>query len=163
MRGRKPSPTWLKVVSGNPGKRPLNHDEPRPSGDLKDPPDWFSPRQRIIWDQCIRNAPAGLLKLLDATVLEVFVVAKQIHEDAAMKVEKFGAVVKLEDGSPMRSPFIGVMNQQAAFMLKCCAEMGFTPSARSRVKVEGGKKGRSAFADLRALSLDMDADVTPKA
>lgn len=29
MRGRKPKPTAVKVAEGNPGKRPLNKDEPR--------------------------------------------------------------------------------------------------------------------------------------
>jgi phage terminase small subunit len=31
MRGRKPRPTHLKLVTGNPGKRRLNSAEPRPS------------------------------------------------------------------------------------------------------------------------------------
>jgi hypothetical protein len=30
MRGRRPKPTRLKMLTGNPGKRPLNNDEPRP-------------------------------------------------------------------------------------------------------------------------------------
>jgi hypothetical protein len=30
MRGRRPRPTCLKLLSGNPGKRPLNGSEPRP-------------------------------------------------------------------------------------------------------------------------------------
>ncbi len=30
MRGRKPKPTALKLVSGNPGHRPLNTREPKP-------------------------------------------------------------------------------------------------------------------------------------
>ena len=30
MRGRKPVPTRLKLLTGSPGKRALNHDEPRP-------------------------------------------------------------------------------------------------------------------------------------
>ncbi|HZK10243.1 MAG TPA: phage terminase small subunit P27 family, partial [Clostridia bacterium] len=29
-RGRKPKPTALKVLEGNPGKRPLNKNEPQP-------------------------------------------------------------------------------------------------------------------------------------
>jgi len=32
MRGRRPKPTRLKVLTGNPGKRALNLDEPRPDG-----------------------------------------------------------------------------------------------------------------------------------
>jgi phage terminase small subunit len=30
MRGRKPKPTILKLLTGNPGKRPLNNNEPEP-------------------------------------------------------------------------------------------------------------------------------------
>jgi hypothetical protein len=31
MRGRKPKPTRIKALTGNPGKRPLNPHEPRPA------------------------------------------------------------------------------------------------------------------------------------
>ena len=31
-RGRKPKPTALKLLEGNPGNRPLNIAEPRPTG-----------------------------------------------------------------------------------------------------------------------------------
>ena len=30
MRGRKPTPTELKLALGNPGKRPLSRHEPKP-------------------------------------------------------------------------------------------------------------------------------------
>ena len=30
MRGRRPKPTALKLIEGNPGKRPLPRDEPTP-------------------------------------------------------------------------------------------------------------------------------------
>ena len=38
MRGRKPTPTHLKLVRGNPGKRPLNASEPKPQLTLPSPP-----------------------------------------------------------------------------------------------------------------------------
>jgi P27 family predicted phage terminase small subunit len=144
----------LKIVAGNPGHRPLNREEPEPEGSLKDPPHWFTARQRILWDQCIKNAPEGLLRLLDSSVLEVFVVAKSVHEEAALKVAEYGAVVKGPDGAHMRSPYVGILNQQSAVMLKCAAEMGFTPSSRSRVKVSGSNKDRDAFSDLRELDCE---------
>ena len=34
MRGRKPKPTALKLIAGNPGKRALNAHEPQPRTDL---------------------------------------------------------------------------------------------------------------------------------
>jgi P27 family predicted phage terminase small subunit len=153
-RGRKPKPTWLKVITGNPGRRPLNREEPQPDGNLREPPHWFSARQRILWDVCIAAAPAGLLKLLDSTVLETFIVAKSLHEEAALKIEQYGAVVKSADGGHARSPYVGILNQQSAVMLKCAAEMGFTPSSRSRVKVSGSNKTRNAFRDLREFDCE---------
>ncbi len=34
MRGRKPKPTRLKLIEGNPGRRPINGQEPKPPGSL---------------------------------------------------------------------------------------------------------------------------------
>ena len=40
-RGRKPKPTAMKVLEGNPGKRPLNFAEPHPEKKLPDCPEWL--------------------------------------------------------------------------------------------------------------------------
>lgn len=37
MPGRRPKPTALKILEGNPGKRPLPKDEPKPVGVVKKP------------------------------------------------------------------------------------------------------------------------------
>ena len=49
MRGRKPKPTRLKVITGNPGKRPLNLDEPMPEPIVPDFPPELSPAAQIEW------------------------------------------------------------------------------------------------------------------
>jgi len=36
-RGQKPTPTSLKLVTGNPGNRKLNESEPRPTGEVQKP------------------------------------------------------------------------------------------------------------------------------
>jgi hypothetical protein len=36
-----PVPTHLKIIRGNPGKRKINKNEPKPVGDLKDAPAHF--------------------------------------------------------------------------------------------------------------------------
>ena len=36
MRGRRPKPSRIKALTGNPGKRPLNAHEPRPEPALPD-------------------------------------------------------------------------------------------------------------------------------
>lgn len=155
MRGRKPKPTWLKVVAGNPGRRPLNVDEPIPVGDLVDPPEWMTDTQKAGWRYAIEHSPQGLLKRLDRSVLAVWVVAEDLHRDAAEKVARYGSVIKTPvSGVPVASPYLAVLNKQAAIMMKAASEMGFSPVARSRVKAERSSAGSGGnpFDELKQIT-----------
>lgn len=133
MAGRKPKPTQLKVITGNPGKRALNKSEPKPKGNLAAAPDHFGDEQKAVWDYAIEHAPAGLLKQMDLSVLEVWVNAVVAYRDAVNKVAVTGQVIKSPSGYPVVNPYLSNMNKQAQIMLKAAAEMGFTPSSRSRI------------------------------
>jgi P27 family predicted phage terminase small subunit len=136
LRGRKPTPTHLKVVAGNPGKRALNHSEPIPEGNLTDPPEWLTSEQKESWRYAIYHAPSGLLKKLDRSALTVWVVAEDLHRQATQAVAKFGLITKSpKQGEPIQNPYLPIVNRQAQIMLKAAAELGFTPSSRSRVTV----------------------------
>jgi P27 family predicted phage terminase small subunit len=138
MRGRKPKPTYLRVLDGNAGKRPTSDDEPQPVGDLeaKAPPAWLSQDQKRGWAYAMEHAPPGLLKRLDQSVLSVWVCAESIHADAAQKVAQLGSLLKGKTGTPYQNPYLAIMNKQAALMMKAASELGFTPSSRSRVKID---------------------------
>jgi P27 family predicted phage terminase small subunit len=136
MRGRKPVATHLKFLRGNPGKRALNPNEPKPIGDLADPPEWMSEGQRAGWVYAIENAPRGLLKKLDRSVLVTWVVAEDLHRQATGQVEKYGMLTKTPGtGAPMQSPYLPIVNKQAQIMLRAAEQLGFSPSARSRVQL----------------------------
>lgn len=140
MRGAKPKPTHLKLIEGNPGKRRLNRNEPKPQGDLCDAPDWLTEEQKAGWSYAISNAPAGLMKRLDRAALTAFVVAEDMHRQASVAVGKFGLITKSPSkGEPMQNPYLPIINRQAQIMLKAAAELGFTPSSRSRVEIVGGE------------------------
>jgi hypothetical protein len=47
MRGRRPKPTPVKVLTGNPGKRPLNKNEPRPDVLIPECPPELGPVARL--------------------------------------------------------------------------------------------------------------------
>ena len=49
MRGRKPKPTQLKVLDGNPGRRPLNDREPQPPEGAPEPPEFLDAEARAEW------------------------------------------------------------------------------------------------------------------
>ena len=152
MRGRKPKPTFLKLVAGNPSRRPLNDAEPQPTGDLMKPPEWLTESQREIWQTAIDSSPPGLLRSIDESVFCVWVIAKDMHRNAAEKIAQSGTLVRIPNSNyPMQSPWVPVLNRQALIMLKACSEMGFTPSSRSRVKVENTTRGKNRFAGLKDI------------
>ena len=45
-RGRKPTPTAIKELEGNPGKRPLNTKEPKPVKKAPSCPKWLEPEAK---------------------------------------------------------------------------------------------------------------------
>jgi P27 family predicted phage terminase small subunit len=152
--GRKPKPSWLKVVTGNPGHRPINEAEPIPIGDIVECPAWFDDAQRKEWSEALAAAPAGLLKQLDKSVLVVWVCAKVMHAFAAQQISKYGQLIKTPvTGAPMQSPYVSILNRQASLMMRAAAEMGFSPSSRSRVSIAQKRKGKSEtpFDDLKEL------------
>jgi P27 family predicted phage terminase small subunit len=155
MRGRKPKPTYLKIIEGNPGKRPLNDAEPQPTEDIGGPPDWMTEREQAIWREALRCAPNGMVKRLDIGVFAAWVGAYAIWEDAKQRVSRFGTMVRSPvQNVPIQNPYLAVVNKQALLMAKLSAELGFTPSARSRVKIDKAKK-QTAFSDLKSIN-DID-------
>ena len=50
MAGRKPKPTAVKKLEGNPGKRKLNTKEPIPAKGMPACPDWLMPEAKKEWE-----------------------------------------------------------------------------------------------------------------
>lgn len=147
----------MRVLDGNAGKRPVNEHEPIPPGKLEErpPPDGLNDAQKTIWRQAIKSAPPGMLRHLDESCLFVWVVARERHADASKKVAELGSLLKGKTGTPYQNPYLAIMNKQAAILLKAAAELGFTPSSRSRVKIEPQKPGEGdPFSDLKQLADD---------
>ncbi len=104
----------------------------------------------------MKSAPPGMLKDLDMSVFEAWVSARDSFITAKAWVDKLGLVIKNADGSGTRdNPFMYVMNRQRKDMVVFASELGFTPSSRSRVKIDpkNTRKG-SPFANLKSLTDD---------
>lgn len=154
MPGPPPKPTHLKLLQGNPGHQKLNLDEPQPEGDLADPPDSFSPAQRILWRTTLENAPDGLVRRLDLGVFASYVVNLSEFLSSDRKVQELGSVVMTAGKQPMQNPYVSIRNRANIAMVRAAAELGFTPSSRSRVKVSPKKKAKSALGKLREFKVD---------
>ncbi len=136
MPGRKPKPSAIKEMQGNPGKRPINKAEPKPEGVLREPPEWFDKEHKEVWHHALKCCPKGLMRKLDWAVLEVWVCAYVQHKEAAelLRVEPY--LVETISGGVRANPLVGIQRTAAQTLLKCAAEMGFTPSSRSRIVLE---------------------------
>jgi len=106
-----------------------------PDGDLSDPPAWMSRSQKSGWRYAIRNAPEGLLKLLDRSTLTTFIVAESLHSQAAEALERDGLLQTTSNGVKVQSPHLAILNRQAIIMLRAVEQLGFSPASRGRVHV----------------------------
>jgi P27 family predicted phage terminase small subunit len=140
MRGRKPKPTLLKVLDGNPGKRPLNDREPQPPQGVPDRPVWLDAEAQAEWDRVTGELEMmGLLSLADRAALAAYCTAWSRWVEAEAMVKKFGTIVKSpEKGFPMKSPYLTIADQALETMRKLMVEFGLTPSSRSRIRVPPG-------------------------
>lgn len=53
--GRKPKPTAIKVLEGNPGKRELNEYEPKPAKKAPRCPSWLEDEAKKEWKRTAKQ------------------------------------------------------------------------------------------------------------
>ena len=135
MRGPKPQPTTLKLLRGNPGKRPLNQHEPKPPDGMPECPEFLDDVAKAAWDRMsgmLRQM--GVLTVVDGIALAALCVLYSRWVHAEEQVKKYGSVVKNPDrGHPMKSPYLRIANESLEALRKLLLEFGMTPSSRSRI------------------------------
>jgi P27 family predicted phage terminase small subunit len=143
MRGRKPLPSNVVRLRGNPGKRRLNDAEPRPVARVLPCPACLCDEARKEWQRLAKElAELGLLTGLDRGLLAAYCQAHALWVEAVSSIERYGTMVKSPNGFPMQSPYVAVANKQVDIMVRIAAELGMTPSSRTRIRA-----GDKALAD----------------
>ena len=140
MRGRRPKPSALKIVSGNPGKRSVS-PEPRPRARSVRPPKGLSKAAKSAW----RSLAPMLRRLRVLTEADTMALASacEAYADlsrARAELETVGwyQTVRTKSGDPMTRlhPAVGVAQDADRRLRAWLAEFGLTPSSRSRVSVD---------------------------
>ena len=141
MAGRRPKPTHLKLLQGNPGKRKLNAHEPKPEVEILPVPDYLSDGVKAEWERMAKVlAQLGLLTSIDGVAFEAYCTLVARWREAEEALKKTGPVVKSPSGYPMLSPFYTVANQSLNQMRAFLVEFGMTPSARSRISLRNAEQ-----------------------
>ncbi len=142
MRGRRPKPTTLKVITGNPGKRPLPASEPKPPPALKlpEPPLDLGDDALAEWKRVTpRLLELGLVTEVDLAPLAAYCQAYGRWVDAEAQLENEGLTLTTSKGNVIQNPLLGIANKARNDMVRFAAEFGMTPSARTRVKAEAAE------------------------
>ncbi len=143
--GRKPKPTHLKIVTGNPGLRPLPKNEPQLPPDLPPMPDHLHGEAVAEWKRVsVDLYNAGILTKIDRAALAAYCQSYgRWHkaESAILEMEKVdtktgGLMIKTTNGNVIQNPLVGTANKAMADLVKYSEQFGMTPSARSRIDVE---------------------------
>jgi P27 family predicted phage terminase small subunit len=141
MAGRRPKPTHLKLLQGNPGKRRINANEPKPPVEILPAPDHLSDSAKAEWERMAKVlAQLGLLTSIDGVAFEAYCTLVARWREAEEALKKTGPVVKSPSGYPILSPYYTVANQSLNQMRAFLVEFGMTPSARSRISLRNAEQ-----------------------
>ena len=145
----KPKPTHLKLIKGNPGRRPLNKDEPKPKEIKPRCPPHLSDEGKREWRRISKTLhKLGLLTEIDGAQLSLYCQAWGRWVDAEKALKTSGTVVKAPNTEwPMQSPYLAIANKAMEQMQKALSEFGMSPASRARVSV-GPKKAGSDWDNL---------------
>lgn len=147
--GRRPKPTALKLLTGNPGKRALNAREPKPETKMPTCPPHIEGEARREWHRMGRKLLAlGLLTEIDRSALAIYCQAWARWIEAEGQLKRYGPIVQAPSGALMQSPYLSIVNRAMEVMLKVLAEFGMTPSSRSRVKAAEPPREDNEFERL---------------
>lgn len=134
MRGRKPTPTALKIVMGNPGKRPLNKLEPKPVTAMPTCPAHLMPTAKAEWKRLARYLHRlGVISELDRAALAAYCQAYGRWVEAEKKLKETPILLRTPAGYVQPSPWLAISNKNVELMHKFMSELGLSPVSRSRV------------------------------
>ncbi len=137
-RGTKPKPTRLKLLAGNPGRRPLNQREPQPPlpPTLPKPPKHLGSDGREEWlrvgGMLLRTR---VLTEADLTALSAYATVYGRWMQAELEIKRKGILVRAAPKSKVRvqNPMLPVANKAFQQMSQLLGEFGLTPSSRTRI------------------------------
>ena len=148
QRGRKPKPTALKVLEGNPGKRPLNLYEPAPEGKLPECPAWLEEEAKAEWERlAVPMHNLGLLTELDMAAFAVYCQAYARWKEAEEFITQHGSIFKTPSGYVQQVPQVSIAQQNLKIMQSFCSEFGLTPACRARIFAANGMSEEASAED----------------
>lgn len=153
MAGPPKKPTKLRILEGNPSKRPLPKNEPEPDPTMPQCPDWLMDDAKHEWK---RVAPElnriGLLTIVDQTALAGYCQSYARWKKAEEEIKLLKNTIyplKDERGNIkgfQQYPQYGIVNQCLKQIRAFCSEFGLTPAARAKMELPTERNRDDGFA-----------------
>ena len=137
MKGAKPKATVLKLVTGNPGRRPLNKQEAKPEVAIPEPPELLERDEQALaeWHRVTPLlADVGLITNLDRAVVAGYCMAWSRWLECERQLKVTGLIVKSPNGYPMYSPYLAASNKALDQVRQMSEQLGLSGSSRSRIR-----------------------------
>lgn len=139
----------IKRLEGNPGQYPIEETgieglgEPFIAEHLMDD-------ARGCIEVIKQSMPPRIYSALDSFQLAAFGMAWAIHKKAAHEIGNpgFALTVKNSQGSLVPSPWLRILNAQAAIIASLGDRLGLDPKSRAALKLPGARQKRSKFEGL---------------
>ena len=139
-RGRKPTPTAIKELEGNPGKRKLNENEPKPERKAPACPKWLDKDARKEWHRLAKKMEAiGVLTEVDMAAFAAYCQSYARWKEAEEFITEHGTLVRTPSGYWQQVPQVSIAQTYMKQMGKFATEFGLTPASRSRLIADAGK------------------------
>ncbi len=132
----RPEPTHFRLLQGNPGRRPINENEPKPRVPRRAPPPpaFLGTEAKAEWRRVIRELlDLGLYTALDRSALAAYCQAWDQWLKAEAVLARAGRLVKTPTGYDRPSPFVAIASNAMKHLKAFLIEFGMTPASRSRV------------------------------
>jgi P27 family predicted phage terminase small subunit len=138
MAGRRPKPTVLKLVEGNPGKRAINKCEPKARREVPSCPAHLGDSGKVAWGRLsVLLDRMGVLTEADGAALERLCDCYTDILECRKLIEADGRTYKTTtaqgDTLIKANPAVAQLRAADAQFKSYLVEFGLTPSARSKV------------------------------
>ena len=130
----KPKPTVLKLLEGNPGKRPLNMNEPKPDSQIPECPMWLEAEAKIEWDRIVPELhKLRLLTKIDITALIGYCQSWARYVEAEKYLSDNDTIFITNTGYMQQVPQVGMSQKYLKLCQSFMTEFGLTPSSRAKL------------------------------
>ena len=139
-KGRKPTPTVIKLMTGNPGKRPIDADTLTPPIETPQPSAQLSAASRAIWDETVKELEKlRVIARIDKFQIETYcnIVARAQAIQKFLDENGMTYTTRGKHGEMVRvRPEVSILQDCEKQIRAFASEWGMTAASRARVKTD---------------------------